>query len=253
MGIFTKMLVVLMAATLAPVLVLGQSVTSIGASSLRRKGQATALVQFLNGTVLPAGTRHALSVGNYNANYEEDPMDLLRAAGLVVGSPASSTFYVFNGLSGALDHAVLTASLRDRTTVEKWHLSAAEPEFLEYAVAGPTTDTSSPFRSSDHDPVLIGLNFRGVATAPSHPNGYLQVFPNPAPGPFTVRIMGPPAAQPLTLEAVSELGQRVLTLHGTAEALAAETSRCTARLVPGTYLLHLRGPGFSQVQRAVEL
>jgi len=226
-----------------------------GASNPRRKDQATALVQFLNGTVLPAGTRYALSVGDYNANYEEDPMDLLRAAGLVVGSPASSTSYVFNGLSGALDHAVLTANLRGRATVEKWHLNAAEPEFLEYAVAGPATDTSSPFRSSDHDPVLIGLNFRGVATAaaPPQPNGHLQVFPNPAPGAFTIRIAGPPAAQPLTLEVVSELGQRVLTLHGTAEALGAETTRRTARLAPGTYLLRLRGPGFSQVQRAVKL
>ena len=62
-------------------------------------------------------------------------MDLLRTADLVVGSPASSTSYVFNGLSGALDHAVLTASLRSRAIVEKWHLNAAVPEFLEYAVA----------------------------------------------------------------------------------------------------------------------
>ena len=92
-----------------------------------------------------------------------------------------------------------------------------------------------------------------TATDPPQPNGSLQVFPNPAPGAFTIRIVGPPAAQPLTLEAVSELGQQVLTRHDTAEALAAETSRRTARLAPGAYLLRLRGPGFSQVQRAVKL
>ena len=122
-------------------------------------------MQFINTVVKPAGTRYVVSVGDYNANYEEDPMDILRAAGLVVGSPAASVSYVFSGQSGALDHAVLTGNLVGHAAVEKWHINAAEPEFLEYDVAGAATDVNSPFRSSDHDPVLIGLNFTTTATA----------------------------------------------------------------------------------------
>jgi predicted extracellular nuclease len=225
-----------------------------GASNLRRKNQATALVQFINGTVKPAGTRYVVSVGDYNANYEEDPMDILRAAGFVLPSPASSASYLFSGLSGSLDHAVLSGNLVGHAAVEKWHINASEPEFLEYDIAGAATDITSPFRSSDHDPVLIGLNFRTTVTATGRAatGGKIDIFPNPAPGAFHLRISGF-AAQPMTLEVVSALGQRLLTLHGTAEELQAEIGQRTARLAAGTYVLRLSGTDFIQVQRVVKL
>ena len=225
-----------------------------GASNLRRKGQATALVQFINTVVKPAGTRYVVSVGDYNANYEEDPMDIMRAGSFVLGSPASSASYLFSGLSGSLDHAVLSSNLVGRAAVEKWHINASEPEFLEYDFAGAATDITSPFRSSDHDPVLIGLNFRTTVTATGRPTagGQIDIFPNPAPGAFNVRIAGF-AAQPMTLEVESALGQRLLTLHGTAEELQAEIGPRTARLAAGTYVLRLSGADFSQVQRVVKL
>ncbi|OGX85606.1 hypothetical protein BEN48_01880 [Hymenobacter glacialis] len=224
-----------------------------GASNLRRRGQAYGLIDFIDKTVKPAGTRYVVSVGDYNANYEEDPMDILRAAGLVVGSPASSVSYVFSGLSGALDHAVLTPNLVGRAAVAKWNINAFEPEFLEYDVAGAATVVDSPFRSSDHDPILIGLNFRGVVTAAGQPKneagGQLQVFPNPALGAFGIRIVGLPKTERLTLEVVSALGQRALALQGTAETLQAKIGRQTAQLAPGIYLLRLSGTGISQTQR----
>jgi predicted extracellular nuclease len=225
-----------------------------GGSNLRRKGQATALVQFINNVVKPAGTRYVVSVGDYNANYEEDPMDILRAAGFVLGSPASSASYVFNGLSGSLDHAVLTPNLVGHAAVEKWHLNAAEPEFLEYDVAGAATDITSPFRSSDHDPVLVGLNFGSTvtaATASKAAASRLQVFPNPAPGAFNIRIASPDA-RPLVLELLSALGQPVLALRGTAAEVQAELARRSVGLAPGTYLVRLRGEGLSEVQRVVK-
>jgi len=226
-----------------------------GASNLRRKGQSAALVQFINAVVKPAGTRYVVSVGDYNANYEEDPLDLLRAAGLVLGSPAGSASYLFNGLSGSLDHAVLTPNLVGHAAVEKWHINAAEPGFLEYDVAGAATDTTSPFRSSDHDPVLIGLNFTGTVTgtAAALPavGVQLAVFPNPAAGAFTVRITGLDT-RPMTLDVVSLAGQRVLALRGTAEELQTEIARRSARLAAGTYVLRLSGVDFSQVQRVVK-
>ena len=225
-----------------------------GASNLRRKQQADGLVQFINTTVKPAGTRHVLSVGDYNANYEEDPIDILRAAGLVVGSPAASASYLFNGLSGSLDHAVLTPNLVGHAAVEKWHINAAEPEFLEYSVAGAATDVNSPFRSSDHDPILIALNFRTTVTAalaPTAARARLQVFPNPAPGAFTIRIASPDA-RPLMLEVLSALGQPVLVLRGTATEVQAELARRTAALAPGAYLVRLQGAGLSEMQRVVK-
>jgi hypothetical protein len=226
-----------------------------GASNLRRKTQATALVDFINSAVKPAGARYVVSVGDYNANFEEDPMDILRAAGLVVSGTPSSASYLFNGLSGSLDHAVLTPNLVGHAAVEKWHINASEPEFLEYSVAGAATDVNSPFRSSDHDPILIGLNFRSVVTGAALPalSAQLEVYPNPAPAGFNVRLTGMPSALPLTLEVVTLLGQRVLSLQGPAETLSAELSRHTAHLAPGTYVLRIRGAGVSRAQRVVKL
>ena len=224
-----------------------------GASNLRRKNQADALVAFINNVVKPAGTRFVVSVGDYNANYEEDPMDILRTAGLVVGSPAASASYVFSGQSGSLDHAVLTPNLVGHAAVEKWHINAAEPEFLEYDLAGAATDVNSPFRSSDHDPILIGLNFATTVTAarPAAAAARLQVYPNPAAAGFSLHIRNADA-RPLTLELLSPLGQRVLALHGPAAELAAELLRRTVRLAPGAYLLRVSGEGFSEVQRVVK-
>lgn len=56
----------------------------------------------------------------------------------------------------------------------------------------------------------------------------------------------------MTLEVLSELGQRVLLLFGSAEVLQGEIGSRTARLAPDTYLLRLRGADFSQVQRVVK-
>ena len=224
-----------------------------GASNLRRKNQADALVTFINSVVKPAGTRYVVSVGDYNANYEEDPMDILRAAGFVVGSPAASASYVFSGQSGSLDHAILTPNLVGHSAVEKWHINASEPEFLEYDFAGAATDVNSPFRSSDHDPILIGLNFTTTVTATQSAaaEDRVQVFPNPAAAGFSLSIRNADA-RPLTLELLSPLGQRVLLLHGPAAELAPALARRTAYLVSGAYLLRVSGEGFSEVQRVVK-
>jgi predicted extracellular nuclease len=225
-----------------------------GASNLRRKQQADGLVQFINTVVKPAGTRYVVSVGDYNANYEEDPIDILRAAGLVVGSPAASASYLFSGLSGSLDHAVLTPNLMGHAAVEKWHINAAEPEFLEYDVAGAATDITSPFRCSDHDPILVALNFGTTVTATLAPKpaaARLQIFPNPAPGAFNIRLANSDA-RPLTLEVLSALGQPVLVLRGPATQVQAELAQRTAALAPGAYLVRLQGEGLSEVQRVVK-
>ncbi|WP_375437920.1 ExeM/NucH family extracellular endonuclease [uncultured Hymenobacter sp.] len=130
-----------------------------GPSNNRRKAQALGLLNFVNTTVIPAGNNNIVSVGDYNAYFEEDPLDILRAGGLTVTGSATSISYVFDGLSGSLDHAVLSAPLTPFATVKKWNINAEEPEFLQYNLAGAATDVNSPYRSSDHDPLLIALDF----------------------------------------------------------------------------------------------
>ena len=201
------------------------------------------------------GGRRAISVGDYNANFEEDPLDVLRAAGLLIPTDARATSYVFSGLSGALDHAVITPVLAGAVEVHKWNINAEEPYFLEYDYAGAATDTLSPFRSSDHDPVLIGLRFAGFppsGLAADQPAPRLTVFPNPAAGGFSVALTGVPAARVLTLDVLSATGQRALTVRAPAAALPAELARRTGRLTPGVYWLRTREAGAGPAVRVVK-
>ncbi len=141
-----------------------------GAFNATRVKQAEALVNFINSTVIPAANDHdVIILGDLNAYFEEDPIDVLRAAGFISLFGPESYSYVFNGQSGSLDHALVTPSLLDQFTAGgKWHINADEPIFLDYNLEfkagnrGNTPDLyePTPFRSSDHDPVLVGLRLQ---------------------------------------------------------------------------------------------
>ncbi|MBJ6107906.1 ExeM/NucH family extracellular endonuclease [Hymenobacter sp. BT523] len=225
-----------------------------GGSNARRKAQAAALVQFIQQKMIPAGAARVVSAGDYNANYEEDPIDIMRAAGLVPATPPTSASYVFKGLTGSLDHAVVTSNLVGFVDVQKWHINSAEPSVLEYANAGAATDINTPFRSSDHDPVLIGVNFSGISyAATSRPTSRLFVYPNPPAGevPFTLADV-PARAGRLTLDFSLPQGPRLLSLAGTPEALQSQLREYTAHLAPGIYVLTLRGTNFRQTRRVMK-
>ena len=122
-------------------------------------------------------------LGDINAYGEEDPIDILRAGGLTKLVTATDS-YVFNGQTGSLDHALVTSSLLAQVTgAAKWNINSAEPITLDYndAIlssgenpAEDRNDTSlyqaNPFRSSDHDPVLVGLNLTPSNKAPTAVN-----------------------------------------------------------------------------------
>lgn len=134
-----------------------------------RKGQATALLSFITTVQAAANDPDVLILGDLNAYSEEDPIDILRAGGLIkLGNEPYS--YVFDGQAGSLDHALATPSLVAQiTSAGVWHINSDEPRILDYNVEfkntpGCTTSCTSPdfyaptpFRSSDHDPVLIGM------------------------------------------------------------------------------------------------
>jgi predicted extracellular nuclease len=100
-----------------------------------------------------------LLIGDLNAHAQEDPVRLLREAGYVdafermqVPHPYS---FVFDGEAGRLDHALLDTRLATRLRgAAEWHVNCDEAEYFDYhneAAAGP-------YRASDHDPILLGLN-----------------------------------------------------------------------------------------------
>lgn len=145
-----------------------------GAFNFQRRLQAQAVINFINNVVIPtSGDPDVLVIGDLNSYGEEDPIDLFRANGYVdllgrfSGGRALYSF-VFQGQAGRLDHALASPSLAAQATGAKaWHINADEPRFLDYnlefknGAGGNTPDLfnpNTPFRSSDHDPLLIGLN-----------------------------------------------------------------------------------------------
>jgi predicted extracellular nuclease len=135
-----------------------------GAYNATRRSQSLAICDYIEG--LEENAR-VLVIGDLNAYGQEDPIDAFRANGLVdlqqsLGtSPAGDHYsFMYYGQSGALDHALATPALAgDVTGIATWHINADEPRFLDYnqEYNPETLYEANPFRSSDHDPVLIGI------------------------------------------------------------------------------------------------
>ena len=71
------------------------------------------------------------------------------------GGPHS---FVFDGLAGRLDHALLSPALaRHLAGAAVWHANADEPANVRDRGANVGDRQATPWRSSDHDPLLVGL------------------------------------------------------------------------------------------------
>ncbi len=140
-----------------------------GAYNATRRAQAGAIVKYVGGLAKTEQNPRVLILGDLNAYQQEDPIDALRASGLVdlVSAKRSTSnaraphySFVYRGQSGSLDHAFATKTLaEDVTGVATWHINADEPHFLDYNEEYNPKQLfkPGPFRSSDHDPVLIGI------------------------------------------------------------------------------------------------
>ncbi|WP_246645910.1 ExeM/NucH family extracellular endonuclease [Nonomuraea ceibae] len=108
-------------------------------------------------------------LGDLNAYGEEDPIGTLEAGGLTSVTkkhvPASQRYsYVFEGLAGELDHMLVGRQLLKRVTgAAIWHVNADEPRILDYNTEfnPPGLYRPDAYRSSDHDPLVVGLALPG--------------------------------------------------------------------------------------------
>ncbi len=147
-----------------------------GCFNRRRVAQARALARFAGAVARASGVVDTLLVGDFNAYAREDPPVAIEAAGF--GDQAArfepdGYSYVFDGAAGRLDGVFASASMAPRVMrVATWHVDADEPELLDYAfalrrpadaVADVSAWSATPWRASDHDPVVIGLRLHGAA------------------------------------------------------------------------------------------
>lgn len=130
----------------------------------QRVAQAQRLLTFISAVQANAADNDVLVIGDLNAYGQEDPIDVLLNAGLtdqIARFHADQGYsYVFDGESGYLDHALANAAMSAQVTgLVEWHINADEPFVIDYNTEFKPQDlyTSTPYRSSDHDPVVVGL------------------------------------------------------------------------------------------------
>lgn len=105
-----------------------------------------------------------LLMGDLNAYAQEDPLRTLEQAGytnLAVKFNGYEDYsYVYDGAYGSLDHALANANLLNQVTGSAtWNINSDEPRLLDYGMQFNPAHLyqPDPFRSSDHDPVIVGL------------------------------------------------------------------------------------------------
>ncbi|MEV6033381.1 hypothetical protein AB0L65_19665 [Nonomuraea sp. NPDC052116] len=72
--------------------------------------------------------------------------------------------HLFDGLAGELDHAMVGRQLLKRvTSATIWHINSDEPRIRDHNTEYNPPGLYQPdaFRSSDHDPLVIGLTLPG--------------------------------------------------------------------------------------------
>jgi 5'-nucleotidase len=122
-----------------------------------RVAQTRVLVGFTAEVVAASGDQDVLLTGDFNAYRNEDPLDVLREAGLQEVFTEGEYSYVFDGASGSLDHVFATGSMFGKVTGHTiWDINAVESFAYQYAGYEPFF-SPDPYRSSDHNPTLIGI------------------------------------------------------------------------------------------------
>jgi len=146
-----------------------------GCWNLRRAEAATDLLAWMEASGVGAMDPDVLLIGDYNAYVYEDPIRIFLEAGYrdLIGESVGRLgyTYVYDGESGYIDHALSSSSLRPQVAgVAVWHINADEPTVLDYNIEYKSAEqveilyAPDPFRSSDHDPVIVDLNLGPLGT-----------------------------------------------------------------------------------------
>ena len=142
-----------------------------GNANERREAQATSLVGFANSFKTQRGISRLFLAGDFNAYSEEDPIQILKAAGytaLTSTSNPDEESYNYDGMVGSLDHVLANdAALADVNAVDIWDVNGYESVYYEYARFNTNVTNlyaPNPFRSSDHSPEIVGINTADPST-----------------------------------------------------------------------------------------
>ncbi len=155
-----------------------------GNCSQTRRAAAEALVDWLATDPTGSGDPDFLIVGDLNSYAMEDSIDEIKAGSDDIAGTSDdytnliSHFhglyaysYTFDGQAGYLDHALANASIFSQVTgAADWHINSDEPDVLDYdttfkPAAQEALYEVNPYRTSDHDAVVVGLDLLNTPPA----------------------------------------------------------------------------------------
>ncbi|MDX1597855.1 MAG: ExeM/NucH family extracellular endonuclease [Marinobacter sp.] len=137
-----------------------------GCYNHRRTKAARALTQWVDDLPDNPSLAGTLITGDLNSYAQEAPLTIFGDAGYTsmvhrfhpcspTGCPHAT--YRYKGRHGSLDYALASAALAPKVTgAWSWPANADEPRALGYQGSVPVPE-ASPWRSSDHNPVIIDL------------------------------------------------------------------------------------------------
>ena len=150
-----------------------------------RAAAALALASYLATDPTNSGDPDFLIIGDLNAYAMEDAITALTSGDYIdllnYSNGTSAYSYVFDGQLGYLDHGLANQNLFEQVTgASTWSINSDEINVFDYnddirdagessfereSIVGPLYNPD-PFRSSDHDPVIIGLQLDSIPENP---------------------------------------------------------------------------------------
>lgn len=136
-----------------------------GCWNLRRSAQAQGTADLGKQLGALANTKNIVLLGDLNSYGNEPPiMGLLNDGWIDLGRemlPREERYsYVYMGEFGTLDYAIVTAQTAERVSgFAYWHINSDEARAFDYGTTWNVPESYRPdeFRSSDHDPVVLGI------------------------------------------------------------------------------------------------
>nr|MDJ0925814.1 ExeM/NucH family extracellular endonuclease [Acidimicrobiia bacterium] len=131
----------------------------------RRVLQAERVLEFVTDLQTSTGDPDVIVLGDLNAYMAEDPIleletGLTNVFAEMVDDPYTYNFFAASSAPwigrGNLDHILVTPEMAHKVSgIDAWHINGDEPNMLGWS--NPAVSAPGPYRSSDHDPIVMGL------------------------------------------------------------------------------------------------
>ena len=201
-----------------------------------RVREATAVATFAKSCANYFGDNDVLVMGDLNAYSMEDPIRIFTDAGytnLIKKYDANGYSYSYHGTVGCLDHALANEAIEAQVTgCEVFHINTDESTVFAY---DGYSYENNMYRSSDHDPVVVGLKLNiSTSTESIDMNDNRIVYGRDG-------VIGVAAAEGCEMEIYTLVGQRVYAEKIMSNDYTVSTSEIG--LNEGIYIVRLSDGG----------